>query len=59
MKYVVTSALPYIHGIPHLGNLVGSILPADVFYKYLKIKGEEAILYAAQMSMELKWSLML
>jgi methionyl-tRNA synthetase len=43
MKYLVTSALPYIHGIPHLGNLVGSILPADVFYKYLKLKGEEAI----------------
>ncbi|MGC9149843.1 MAG: methionine--tRNA ligase [Candidatus Micrarchaeia archaeon] len=43
VKYLVTSALPYIHGIPHLGNLVGSILPADVFYKFLKMKGEEAI----------------
>lgn len=42
-RYLVTSALPYIHGIPHLGNLVGSILPADVFFKFLNIYGKEAI----------------
>ena len=28
-KYIVTSALPYIQDIIHLGNLIGSILPAD------------------------------
>ncbi|MGC8587119.1 MAG: methionine--tRNA ligase [Candidatus Micrarchaeia archaeon] len=43
MKYIVTSALPYAEGMPHLGNLVGSILPADVFYKFLLMKGEDAI----------------
>lgn len=42
-KILVTSALPYIHGIPHLGNLTGSILPADVYYKFLKLKNENAI----------------
>nr|WP_319419282.1 class I tRNA ligase family protein [Pleurocapsa sp. FMAR1] len=27
MRYLITSALPYINGIKHLGNLVGSMLP--------------------------------
>ncbi len=43
MKIIVTAALPYSYSIPHLGNLVGSILPADVFYKHLRMKGEDAI----------------
>lgn len=34
----VTNALPYIHGIPHLGN-VAAFLPADIFHRYLDIKG--------------------
>jgi len=42
-KFLITSALPYVDGIMHLGNLVGSVLPADVYYKYLTIKGEDAI----------------
>lgn len=42
-KIIVTSALPYAYSIPHLGNFVGSVLPADVFYKYLKMKGVDAI----------------
>jgi methionyl-tRNA synthetase len=39
----VTSALPYSYAVPHLGNFVGSVLPADVYYKYLKMLGEDAI----------------
>ncbi|MGC8537579.1 MAG: methionine--tRNA ligase [Candidatus Micrarchaeia archaeon] len=42
-KIIVTSALPYAYSVPHLGNFVGSVLPADVFYKYLKMKGADAI----------------
>ncbi len=42
-KIIVTSALPYVHGIPHLGNLVGSVLPADVYFKYLKMANKDAI----------------
>ncbi|MGC8628632.1 MAG: methionine--tRNA ligase [Candidatus Micrarchaeia archaeon] len=42
-KYIITSALPYVQDIIHLGNLIGSILPADIYYKYLKMKGEDAI----------------
>ena len=42
-KYIVTSALPYVQTIIHLGNLIGSILPADKHYKFLKMSGEDAI----------------
>lgn len=38
-RVTVTSALPYIHGVPHLGNIVGSLLPADIFHRYLDLKG--------------------
>ncbi len=43
VKYIITAALPYAYSIPHLGNFVGSILPADVYFKYLNLKGEDAI----------------
>lgn len=39
----MTAALPYVYSVPHLGNFVGSVLPADVYYKYLRMKGEDAI----------------
>ncbi len=39
----MTSALPYVYSVPHLGNFVGSVLPADVYFKYLKMKGDDAI----------------
>jgi methionyl-tRNA synthetase len=42
-KIIVTSALPYINGIPHLGNLAGSILPADIYSKYLSMAGRDHI----------------
>ncbi|MGC8710277.1 MAG: methionine--tRNA ligase [Candidatus Micrarchaeia archaeon] len=43
MKYIITSALPYASGIPHLGNMVGSVLPADIFFKFMKMCNEDAI----------------
>ncbi|MDD1777949.1 MAG: methionine--tRNA ligase, partial [Candidatus Helarchaeota archaeon] len=43
-KWVITSAWPYAYGIPHLGNLVGSVLSADVFARYLRLKGAEVVL---------------
>ena len=33
-KFLITSALPYINGVKHLGNLVGSLLPADVYARF-------------------------
>ncbi|MHA2171327.1 MAG: methionine--tRNA ligase [Candidatus Kariarchaeaceae archaeon] len=42
-RYIITSALPYINGVKHLGNLIGSILPADVYTRYLRLKGKDVI----------------
>lgn len=40
-RILITSALPYINGIKHLGNLVGSMLPADVYARFQRAKGHE------------------
>lgn len=35
---LITSALPYVNNVPHLGNIVGSVLSADIFARYCKDK---------------------
>ena len=42
-KWVITCAWPYVNATPHLGNMIGSVLSADVFVRYLRMKGEDAI----------------
>ena len=42
-RYLITSALPYINGVKHLGNLAGSMLPADVFARYQRLNGHEVL----------------
>lgn len=46
-RYLVTSALPYINGVKHLGTLIGSMLSADVYTRYLRARGEEVIYICA------------
>ena len=41
---MVTSAWPYINVVPHLGNLVGSVLSADVTARYYRLKGDDVLL---------------
>jgi methionyl-tRNA synthetase len=41
-KWIVCCAWPYVNAIPHLGTFI-HLLSADVFYKYLRLKGEKAI----------------
>ncbi|KAI1156968.1 methionyl-tRNA synthetase [Nemania diffusa] len=36
---LVTSALPYVNNIPHLGNIIGSVLSGDVFARYCRGRG--------------------
>ncbi|WP_291999220.1 methionine--tRNA ligase [Caldivirga sp.] len=43
VRWVVGSAWPYIYAVPHLGNLIGSLLSADVFTRYLKLKGYDVV----------------
>ena len=42
-KLLVTSAWPYINYVPHLGNIVSSILSADVATRYYRLKGDDVI----------------
>ncbi|MEU3259954.1 MULTISPECIES: methionine--tRNA ligase [unclassified Streptomyces] len=46
-RHLVTSALPYINGIKHLGNMVGSMLPADVYSRYLRQRGHDVLYICA------------
>ncbi|MFC8720333.1 methionine--tRNA ligase [Kitasatospora sp. NPDC057198] len=46
-RQLITSALPYINGIKHLGNMVGSMLPADVYSRYLRQRGHEVLYICA------------
>ena len=46
-RILITSALPYINGVKHLGNLVGSQLPADVYARYMRARGHEVLLICA------------
>ena len=42
-KFLVTSALPYANGPIHLGHLAGAYLPADIFVRYHRLKGDDII----------------
>ena len=42
-KILVTSALPYVNNVPHLGNIVGSVLSADVFARAMRLLGNDVL----------------
>ena len=46
-RHLITSAIPYINGIKHLGNLVGSQLPADLFARFQRARGNEVMFVCA------------
>ena len=46
-RHLITSAIPYINGIKHLGNLIGSQLPADLYARYLRARGNEVLFLCA------------
>jgi methionyl-tRNA synthetase len=46
-RYLITSALPYINGVKHLGNLVGSLLPADVHARFRRMQGHDVLFLCA------------
>ncbi len=47
VRVLITSALPYINGVKHLGNLVGSMLPADVYARFQRARGRETMFICA------------
>jgi methionyl-tRNA synthetase len=46
-RILITSALPYINGIKHLGNLAGSMLPADVYARFQRSRGRDTLYICA------------
>lgn len=42
-KYLITSALTYINGVPHIGHLAGAMLNADFYARFLRAKGEKVL----------------
>ena len=42
-KWIVTSAWPYVNYEPHLGTLI-HLLSADVFSRYLRMRGEDVVM---------------
>lgn len=42
-RYTVTSALPYANGPVHIGHLAGVYIPADIYVRYLRLKGKDVV----------------
>jgi methionyl-tRNA synthetase len=42
-KILITSALPYVNNVPHLGNIIGCVLSADVFARYCKAREYDSL----------------
>jgi len=42
-KWVITSAWPYVNSMPHLGNMIGSVLSSDIFARFCRLKGDEVV----------------
>lgn len=42
-RILITSALPYVNNMPHLGNLIGCVLSADVFARYCRRSGKQVL----------------
>jgi methionyl-tRNA synthetase len=42
-RYTITSALPYANGPVHIGHLAGVYVPADIYARYLRMKGEDVL----------------
>lgn len=40
-RYMITAALPYANGPLHIGHVAGAYIPADIYVKYLRLKGED------------------
>ncbi|MCX7606502.1 MAG: methionine--tRNA ligase [Bacteroidia bacterium] len=43
MRYLITAALPYANGPLHIGHLAGAYLPADIWARFLRLKGHETL----------------
>lgn len=47
---LITSALPYVNNVPHLGNIIGCVLSADVFARYLSLSTKGNLIWSDSVS---------
>jgi methionyl-tRNA synthetase len=40
---LITSALPYVNNVPHLGNIIGCVLSADVYARFSRLQGNNTL----------------
>lgn len=52
---LITSALPYVNNVPHLGNIIGSVLSADVFARYCRGRSINALFICGEWSAFILW----
>ena len=52
---LITSALPYVNNVPHLGNLIGSVLSADVFSRYCRGRGINTLYVCGEYHALFQW----
>jgi methionyl-tRNA synthetase len=50
---LITSALPYVNNVPHLGNIIGSVLSADVFARYCRGRGINTVFISGKQLVQL------
>ena len=43
-RTLITTALPYANGPVHIGHLAGVYVPADIYARYMRLKGEDVIM---------------
>ena len=43
-RTLITTALPYANGPVHIGHLAGVYVPADIYARYLRLRGEDVIM---------------
>ena len=43
-RTLITTALPYANGPVHIGHLAGVYVPADIYARYLRLKGEDVLM---------------
>ena len=46
-RFTITAALPYANGPIHIGHLAGAYVPADIYSRYLKLKGNDVVFICA------------
>ena len=54
-RFLITAALPYANGPLHIGHLAGAYLPADIYVRFLRLNGKEALFVCGSDEHSTEW----